>query len=1589
MKKKNRAKFWKVFSLGVILLPSVLNFWNLSLSNSLSPRADNPVIQPRYATDEDRADAENSWTLQGQEDVVNHTGNTAPGSHDFLASSTGVNPVGLEDNFTSHYITYPNEDYAMRQFARQTSTPGLYDVFTNVRGNQLRQDEQEKISIVLVADHSASMNDQTAGHNRMYWLNYAINNFTSSLTSIMEASGMSPDMVRIGHVAYGSGIYDTGSRFVNIGNFNSDQQRLLNSATPAQADSGNYTFTQAGLRKAGEMLSAPEEAGRKKVVILLTDGVPTYANAITGASDSNGNHLVDIGEVTATDQNNSGRIVGNSTSRNPLSSNQPRYIDWSQSGVNGGVTARNLVGDNSTSDNALHYNSLFPATIYQADQLKSAGIEVHGIGIALQNGTNNYTYQGQTVSGFSADQIRSNMERLTTNPYFYMNTYDPQELGNYLNRTIMSFFDTVSNGSVQIKIGDGFAYEAGTVSTKYFEYGEEQENSFTASYNDGKINLSQLTLGRGQEIQIHHQVRILTEGKDFQPETWQFISDKDETYFTPSPEQLKLLRLPFAVPSGKAPGTELDVKKVWEDRENAGGERPEQISLQIERKETTADDSWQTASLSLTGDPTSGEWQQTAVKQLTLDGQTVNLPLYNNQGVNFDYQLVGEVGLSSVYTSSFTGMTATNFERWKFDLRKKSDRNSQASGAMFKLSDEAGTVIMVGQSQSAGAEEAELGASIIWKAGDFDSKDDWNASDQIIENFRFELGKTYHLVETEPLPGYRQGGPWIIKVDASNQITVDYGENANREYSAFTPLKDEEDSSFRLTLKNAHDLFNIKGQKIWANENGDESFRPDEITVNLYRNREQNPDPIKSLTVSPDEEGNWSYDFDYWEFTDENGEFYDYKIEESPVSNYNSRSIERENGSNEGRIIDIENTLTPEKMTLPFTKQWVDFDDTAGWRPESITVQLYRMVEGDEAALPVGEAVTVTAEDNWQHNFTDLQVWKSAKERYIYSVQEVDELDHYTATDTSDLTALEPYLEITNSFENNEQLVIRGQKFWNDQNDAGHLRPDAVELQLWRSDDPDSLLGGEQVLNEAGEPVVITTVNDAYQITVPKRDATGNLIHYFVLEAEVPDGYQTPTYDRHYVTTPGDALGTASELVIDVTNSIIDLPIYLDVTKMDADFSSPMSGVNFRIEELGSWQEASEADENEADEGGADIIPLFASFATPFPEALEDSQILGIYTSGEDGRLVEPSDNPDEPDRLIELDFGKSYKVTKLNQVGQFAYFGGIGEWTVNTPTLEQALSHHANQLDLEESIDGNRQLVEKPDEAIQAEAALRDVLVAPLLGHLPLVQTSGVDFRSTLTASPRLANTGPVVDPDDAFVISFNVESNAVHPFSIQKVDGTTNQPMDAQFRLRWVEHYTPPTGIRFDALTSIDVNQLHLSGEGEDAEALGIDATTGATLSTGQRGEATGMKTLNHMARGNLYIISENQAPTGYQRTNTAIVAYMDQEQGYADNLSIHIRLARLENNVLTFGNNRDFPEYRGTIDGAQGIRFANFRVDEAEQQAELTPLASPVSPVSPGPSLPPLGSILSWSFTLLGLIIWSLVVYGQYRRRKKTEV
>lgn len=160
------------------------------------------------------------------------------------------------------------------------------------------------------------------------------------------------------------------------------------------------------------------------------------------------------------------------------------------------------------------------------------------------------------------------------------------------------------------------------------------------------------------------------------------------------------------------------------------------------------------------------------------------------------------------------------------------------------------------------------------------------------------------------------------------------------------------------------------------------------------------------------------------------------------------------------------------------TKTWKDNDNQDGKRPTTITVEL--LADGKQVA-----SQKVTANDNWQYSFKNLQKYENGKE-VNYTVDEVPVAGYTKHVDGTN---------ITNSHDP-EKTNVTITKAWDDKNNQDGLRPSDIKVQLQANG------------IDIGDTVNLTSAENwqhSWQ-DLPKY-ANGKLITYSAKEVDVPDGY--------------------------------------------------------------------------------------------------------------------------------------------------------------------------------------------------------------------------------------------------------------------------------------------------------------------------------------------------------------------------------------------------------------------------------------------------------------------------------------------------
>ena len=212
----------------------------------------------------------------------------------------------------------------------------------------------------------------------------------------------------------------------------------------------------------------------------------------------------------------------------------------------------------------------------------------------------------------------------------------------------------------------------------------------------------------------------------------------------------------------------------------------------------------------------------------------------------------------------------------------------------------------------------------------------------------------------------------------------------------------------------------INVNKNWQDNDNQDGKRPEKITVELYRNNEN--EPVETVTI--DASSDWKYVFSKLPKYDENKNEITYRVVEETVPEYDTEYEISDNG------VEIYNHHTPEKVSVEGSKTWNDEENQDGKRPESITVRLF--ADGTEVT-----SKTVTANDNWSWSFTGLDKYNSGTE-IVYTISEDTVADYTTVVDGYNIT----------NTHTPEKISISGSKTWDDADNQDGKRPSSITVRL-------------------------------------------------------------------------------------------------------------------------------------------------------------------------------------------------------------------------------------------------------------------------------------------------------------------------------------------------------------------------------------------------------------------------------------------------------------------------------------------------------------------------------------------------------------
>ena len=342
--------------------------------------------------------------------------------------------------------------------------------------------------------------------------------------------------------------------------------------------------------------------------------------------------------------------------------------------------------------------------------------------------------------------------------------------------------------------------------------------------------------------------------------------------------------------------------------------------------------------------------------------------------------------------------------------------------------------------------------------------------------------------------------------------------------------------SFTITNSYTPEETQVTVTKVWDDNNNQDRIRPNSIKVQLYKQVNSGEEEAVGEPTTLTAE-NWTATF-----TDlpvyEDGQKITYTVKEvNTDGSLNGYEINvEETGTN---TFTITNKLITKEITV--TKKWEDEHNQDGIRPDSIQMVLTGKVGNDTV---ITKSITIEGnrtEDTKTATFEDLPVYKDGQE-IIYTISE-------TAVESEGNGDLSQYTSSGEGTEENNYTItneytpgltsITVNKVWNDNNNQDQIRPDSIEVQLYKQIND----GAEEAV---GEPETLTADDWTATFTDLQVNENGQKITYIVKEVNVPDGY----------TSSGD--GTeANRYTITNTHKIFDLSLRKYITKVgDTDITN-------------------------------------------------------------------------------------------------------------------------------------------------------------------------------------------------------------------------------------------------------------------------------------------------------------------------------------------------------------------------------------------------------------------------------------------------
>lgn len=299
---------------------------------------------------------------------------------------------------------------------------------------------------------------------------------------------------------------------------------------------------------------------------------------------------------------------------------------------------------------------------------------------------------------------------------------------------------------------------------------------------------------------------------------------------------------------------------------------------------------------------------------------------------------------------------------------------------------------------------------------------------------------TYHLTETETLPGYvRNTKTHVVKVMPETAF-----ENNNLVWKTYISVDGVRQADNLYTLKNTSETTNLTVTKKWDDANDQDGIRKNAVitlkgTVTLPDGKTEAVPLQKAYTALFKATDTYlTYTFRsipaYYK-----GQTIQYTVVENPMDGYTAIVSNTTGSVDNGYAIAVTNKHVPQFDDFTVVKVWDDSNNVDGIRPDSVTIHM----NGSDGS---STEATLSNTKDWKYTFKHIPLFDANGNEITYTITE-DAVAGYTYTVTNEGRSF----TITNSHVQ-ETLSIPVTKTWEDNGNQDGVRPSAIHVILMGSD---------------------------------------------------------------------------------------------------------------------------------------------------------------------------------------------------------------------------------------------------------------------------------------------------------------------------------------------------------------------------------------------------------------------------------------------------------------------------------------------------------------------------------------------------------